>query len=445
MNQKRSRRRKETSLDWDRNTVVQPNDEAKSLRSSAEQVNVRASNTTQSNPLDRFLRYYWQDSRWSNFNRGLFWGGLVSLTAIFSALGGMALTRIDAVEQRISARIQKTSTDSSVPYSALTSSLQILLVEVELDDDTLTDFSKATVGKSKTILLLEVEPESNSTRAIFIPLDSSTYIPGVGQGTIGNAYQIGGIELLSEAVNQLPYDIAVDRYLRTTPQVFQQLIDSGKINFDSCDSRLMDCSNKLDRVVRQETAFKTIRQRLNIPSYLASLATAVTQVESQLDTNLDSEEIMSVANFIKELEPDRVKVDLLPGYTSGIPIKKGDRISSIIDLPKSDVENSQGTSLRDPFKQNSVAVQNTTDDPELGRRVVAHLRKQNFADVYLVKHIPLKLQKTKIVSNYTQVETANSLKSTLGFGNLEPESAQQQIILQLGEDALSLTTDYRSY
>jgi polyisoprenyl-teichoic acid--peptidoglycan teichoic acid transferase len=92
-------------------------------------------------------------------------------------------------------------------------------------------------------------------------------------------------------------------------------------------------------------------------------------------------------------------------------------------------------------------VQNTTDNPELGRQVVAYLRHRNFRNVYLVPHIPLELEETKIVVGDRQLETAKHLKNILGFGNFEPESAwsPQELVLQLGEDALYLPTNYRSY
>ena len=444
MNQKRSRRRS-SSQNRENDAAVKLKDKAKSLELLlSEQASIRGSNTTQSNPLHQFLGYFWQDSPWSNFNRGLFWGGLVGLTAVSSAMGGVALTKIDAVEQQISARLQQTSATSS-NYPVLTESLQILLVEVEPDKNALTGFSKTTVGRVKTILLLEVEPEANFARAIFVPLDSNTNIPGVGRGTIQDAYQTGGMELLSEAANHLPYDITSERYLRTTPEVFRQLIKSGKISLDRCEPRIENCSDKLERIARQETAFKTIRQRLNIPSYLANFSSKIAQLESQLDTNLDLAEIMSVASFVRELEPDRIGVELLPGYTPGSPRRSKDPARSVVELPKSKIAADPNASLQNPFKNNSVAVQNTTENPELGRRVVAYLREQNFADVYLIEREPLKLQQSKIVTNYSQVETANYLKSTLGFGTLEPESEQQQLVLQLGEDALYLTEENDSY
>jgi len=431
MNQKRSRNSHKSSLHWENNKK----------RGSAVQLSEPSSDIHQITPLHQPLWFWNLHSGWSYFSRGLFWGGLVSLTAVFSAFGGVALTNISVVEQQISRQLKGNSKPTvSAEYKKLTTPLQILLVEVEPDADALIGFSKTARGESKNILLLEVEPERNSARAFSIPGNSQVQIPEFGKGTVTDAYRLGGIDLLSQSIDRLD-NIAVNRYLRTSPEVFEQLTDSGKINLPQCDSRLGNCLNIADRLVRQETVFKTIRQRLNIPGYWSSFKTAIAQAEPQLDTNISMPELIAVMNFIKELEPDRLTVTLLPEYT---PVEAKNDLNRLVTNPSRQIIGSGVDSKLDLgkehlFESKPIAVQNTTDDPELGRRVVAYLRQQNFRDVYLVRHMPLKLEQTQIVTNYSQVETANYLKNILGFGNLEAElTQQQQLVLQLGEDALNL-------
>ncbi|MFM2312069.1 MAG: hypothetical protein RLZZ04_1345, partial [Cyanobacteriota bacterium] len=362
------------------------------------------------NLWQKFWRSWWQNSSKSYFSRGFFWGGLVSLTSILSAIGGMALTHIDFVEQQVSQRLPGNNSEKSeklavMEDSTLTIPLQVLLVEVEPDANSLVDFSATARGKSKTVLLLKVEPELNLAQAINIPLNAQIQIPGFGQGTVKDAYRLGGMNLLSQAIDRLPGDFRVDRYLRTTPGIFEQLMDSGKITLENCDPRLESCSDEIDQVIRQQDAFETIRQRFNIPNYLTSFETAIAQVEPQLDKNISTAEIISVANFIKELEPEEITVDLLPGYTPGQPIKIGKNGNSnklknlqgqgkITTDPTVLSDQATPWSTLDPhilsarnsaFQKNPVAVQNTTDRPELGRRVVAYLRQRNFREVYLVE------------------------------------------------------------
>jgi anionic cell wall polymer biosynthesis LytR-Cps2A-Psr (LCP) family protein len=452
MNQKRSRKSKTSSQHGEKDTAAPEKNQVDLTKStklvSGDRVVEKLLNIPQVNSLRQTLWFYWRHSSWSYFNQGLFWGGLVSLTSILSAIGGMALTHIDLVEQQISQRLPGNNSVklATVENPTLTTPLQILLVEVKPYTDDLVGFSKNAGGKSKTILLLKIDPELNLAQVINIPLNSKTKIPGFGLGTVEDAYKIGGMKLLSEAVNRLPNDFTVDRYLRTTPKVFQQLIDSGKITLQNCDPRINDCFDKSAQVVRQQTALKSIRQHFNIPRYLANFETAIARVEPQLDTNISVSEIISVANFIKELEPDRLNVTLLPGYTPEKALKNSQQLTtSTVDLSQSlSQDRSSLLARKHPVQNNSVAVQNTTNNPELGRQVVAYLRKRNFRHVYLVQHIPLELKQTKIMSNYGQVETANYLKNILGFGNLEAKSTLQQpeLVLQLGEDAL-LPINYR--
>lgn len=472
MNQKRSPNSNPSSQQTEKNKPAQEKQQLKSTElpeSDLEDLEAYLEDNHLVEPLShphrhnrwqKSWRFWWQDSSWSYFNRGFFWGGLVSLTSILSAIGGMALTHIDFVEQQISQRLPGNHPEKLLmaeERSTLSTPLQVLLVEVEPDANSLVGFSATAGGKSKTILLLKIEPELNLAQAINIPLNSQIQIPGFGQGTVKDAYRLGGMNLLSEAINQLPGDFRVDRYLRTTPSIFKQLMDSSKITLENCDPRIENCSDEIDQVIRQQDSFETIRQRFNIPNYLTSFETAIAQVEPQLDTNISTAEIISVANFIKELEPEEITVDLLPGYTPGQPIKtsKNSNPSQLKNLQgqgkvfTDSTDRSTPWSIVDPhvlsardnaFQKNPVAVQNTTEHPELGRRAVAYLRQRNFREVYLVEPSPLKLKQTQIVSNYSQVEIANYLKNVLGFGALKAETApeQQELVLQIGEDALDL-------
>ena len=276
MNQKRSPNSKISSWQRENDTVAEEKNQVELAEllsgdrvSQDDRVSEQSSNPNQINSFHQSLWFWWRHSSWSYFNQGLFWGGLVSLTSILSAIGGATLTKIDLVEQQIFQRLQ------------------------------------------------------------------------------GNA-------------------------------------------------------------------------------------SALTSVEDQ--------------TLIKELKPDPLRVNLLPEYTPSKAIKNSQQLAtSTIARPKPLSSDQTSVLARQhPVQDNLVAVQNTTNNPELGRQVVAYLRQQNFRHVYLVKHIPLKLKQTNIVSNYGQVETANYLKNILGFGNLKAKSTLQQpkLVLQLGEDAL-FSTNYR--
>ncbi|MGL5078232.1 MAG: hypothetical protein ACRDBG_20735, partial [Waterburya sp.] len=73
------------------------------------QINDQANDNHQINLLHQPVWFWQQHSRWSFFVRGLFWGGIIASTAIVSAGGGVALTKITAVEQTIIQTIKPSS------------------------------------------------------------------------------------------------------------------------------------------------------------------------------------------------------------------------------------------------------------------------------------------------------------------------------------------------
>ncbi len=451
MNQERSRRKE--NPDWHQKHIPKARqDNQLSLIEllEADQDSEQFSNSHQSTPLHQPLWFWSQHSFWSYCTRGLFWGVIIGFTAISSAIAGVALTRIDAVEQAIARKLPTSLHGRSPKQTALTRPINVLLLEVKSDAEQMISFSDTFVGESKAILLLKVKPQQNSAQVINIPTNSRVEIPGFGQGTIKDAYKLGGTQLLSQTIKQLHKDFTVDRYIRATPETFRELTASGKITLKDCDSRIQDCDNKRKQIIRQQTTFTTIRQRLNIPGYLASFQTAIAQTEANLDTNISVPEIISLANFVKELDPDSLRVDLLPGYRPGEAITDSNQIAKSPPIKqKSEHAATTGifSSKTHPFQYHPIAIQNTTNNPELGRRVVAYLRYRNFRDVYLVEHIPLKLNQTKIVANGRQVKTVNYLQNILGFGYLEAksDSPSREITIQIGEDAFYLPTNYRSY
>ena len=400
--------------------------------------------------ITSFQENFWswlRDSYWSYFNQGIFWGGIIGLISILSASCGVALTKIDIVEKKINQVIDDNFLTVQADSShKLVHPVNILLLEVKPSDDEIIQFSQAFTGENKTILLLQFEPQLKTVKVINIPVDRFVNIPGFGWGTIGDANKYGGTPLVSKAVAQLFNDVTIDRYIRATPPTFQKLIASGKIALSPCDARIKDCSDYPEKISRQQTTAETIRQRLNIPSYLKSFEQTLTRTQSDLDTNLSLPEVMSVINFVKEVEADNIVVNLASGYATSQDIDSPQYdpdFSGVFPTSiKSQSSNYNNGSIKSDrlTKNRPIAVQNTTDSPELGMRFVNYLRGKNFQDVFLVEHIPLKLDSTKIITTKSQLARAKYLKNIIGFGRLEPKSYSQQkpLTIQIGEDARHL-------
>ena len=453
MNRRERRKKGESLSEGKNNSRFASNNKIENVNQleSISAVNERATDNCyarQGKLLQESSRLRSRQSSWSSFGGGLFWGAIFGFTAIFSASCGVALTKIDGIEKIIARTINDdSSTSQSFTQYEFNRLINVLILETKPKQESIVQSSQGLVNQSKTILLLQFDPQSNTAKIINIPLDSRVKIPGFGWGTINDANKYGGTSLVSQSVAQLLNGITIHRYVRATPSTFNRLIDSGKITFNNCDSHIENCSNIAERIARQEVAVETIRQRLNIPIYFESFENIVSKTRSNLDTNLSIPETMSIANFIKELESDDIRVDLVSGYTRGKSIDLNNKLhksnSTAADpaLVKSIFQNER------IFKNLPIAVQNTTDSPELGMHLVSYLRRLNFRDVYLVKHIPLKLNKTKIVLAQSQLSRAKQLKNTIGFGKLElkPNSKQKSLTIQIGEDVRYLFSENPTY
>ena len=387
-------------------------------------------------------------SYWSSFfGRGLFWGAIFGSTAIFSASCGVALTKIDRVEKIIARTINKDLlTLQSFTQQEFERPINILLLETKPQDEAIIQSSQEFVSRSKTVLLLQFDPLSNTAKVTNIPLNSRVKIPNFGWGTIDDANKYGGTLLVSQSVAQLLNGITIERYVKATPAAFNRLISNSEITLNKCDARLENCSNIARQIAQQKIAIETIRQRLNIPMYFQSFENTLSKTRSNLDTNLSVPEAITIANFLKELESDDIEVDLVSGYTKGKSIDLNHKMhkSNAVSDPVSLESSLKSDRL---LRNLPIAVQNTTDNPELGMRFVSYLRRLNFQDVYLVRHIPLKLNKTKIVLNPSQLSRAKQLKNTIGFGKLElkPDSKQKPLTIQIGEDVRYLFSENPSY
>ena len=277
----------------------------------------RSINTKPITPLHQPLWFWQKHSQWSYFKRGLFWGGIISCTAIFSAGCGFALTRINLVEQEIAQRIEIYSNTRSSHQAVLRHSIDLLLIEVEPDTNSMVKFSSTSIGKTKAILVLQFDPQNRVAKTIDVPIDSRVKIPGFGWGTIADAYRYGGVPLVSQVLTQSIDKVKINRYVRATPEVFQQLTASGELTLNNCDSKIADCSHKVKQIIRQEDTLKAIHQHLNIPAYLANFQATVTDIKPRLDTDLSLSELMSIANFVKDLDPENITIGLLPEYVLG--------------------------------------------------------------------------------------------------------------------------------
>lgn len=80
-------------------------------------------------------------------------------------------------------------------------------------------------GRSDTMILLSLNPKTESMIMLSIPRDTYVNMPGRGMDKINHAYAFGGVELSIETVEQT-FDIPIHTYGRVNMEGFEQGIDA---------------------------------------------------------------------------------------------------------------------------------------------------------------------------------------------------------------------------
>lgn len=87
------------------------------------------------------------------------------------------------------------------------------------------DEREGDAGRSDTMILLSLNPRTNSMIMLSIPRDTYVDIPGRGMDKINHAYAFGGTDLSVETVEGA-FDLPVHSYIRVNMEGFQQGIDA---------------------------------------------------------------------------------------------------------------------------------------------------------------------------------------------------------------------------
>ena len=414
-------------------------------------------------------------SQLSPFYQGLYWGVIFMSTVVFSAISGASLTRIKPVHNTITSLIQEknpqdlllvSQSTQSPAASSLTRPVNLLIMGINSLESSEKRTKNTFVDDSQTILLLKFQPQENVVSITFIPQDSQVEIPGLGFGTIKEANNYGGINMVSQAISETLVDVEIDRYITATPETLFEFINllGGVEVFvpDSSDSKSFQPNNlvtgwqtlnskqvkefvhhsgssddNIHTIQQHQILIEAIRKRLHNPTFIANLPKTVQTLQQYLDTDLTLAEMKALINFLHQRERDEVTINLFPGYNYKSRLAQDSFIVS--NLPENPPTRKNSSAYSSHSWQNiPIALQNTTQNPQLSLRVLEYLISKGFDNVYLSKHLPLKLDQTKIMLQSKDLTTANYLQQILGIGKLEfysTRSIDPELTILIGEDA----------
>ena len=413
---------------------------------------------------------------------GLFF--LVFTAAISAAIG--AITALLApVEPPVISRVLDATgfnyTSSNSGYR-LSRPVNILILGIDRVPEAAANSPKIFEGRSDTILLLHLDPRDKSISLLSVPRDTQVEVPGISFSKISEANARGGASLATRLVSSMLNNTRIERYVRVSSSAFRELVDllGGVEVFVPRAMSYTDTAQKLKinlaqgwqtlngeqaeqfarfrndglgdigRIQRQQSLIQAIRNRLASPSVFVRLPQIVRLMQKYVDTNLNYEEILTLANFGLQLERDTFKMVMLPGSSSS---QQGDSRSYwILDTVAVDriitqylnpgvPDFAQGR-IRNPSESVSpknlkIAVQNASSKPTTAKTVAEFLRKQGFFNVSVVQDSPLKQRQSQIIVQQGDLEAANLLQKALGSGKIEASSTGEinsDLTLRVGED-----------
>ena len=411
--------------------------------------------------------------RLSPLGKGLLWGGLLSLTAITSAIAGVGVGFFSPLGSTLLQAFspQNTATESSeqsagdlFPYH-ISRPVNILVmgidrVEATKEEPIVDVFS----GRSDTMLLVRFDPKENTLKLLSIPRDTRVVIPDVGYTKINDANVYGGPKLAARVINKNIGEVPIDRYVRVTTNAFRELVDlvggievfvptpmvyedkTQKLNIN-LDAGLQtlngeqaeqfarfrhDSNGDIGRVQRQEILLKALQKRLSNPTLLTRIPKAIQILQNSVDTNLSMEEILSLANFGRQLERKEVQMVMLPGRFGGLEEFDGKSYwvmshsgGKQIMRKYFDVvyeSDSWTTSEQRSPERLSIALQNASDDPTAIERVKKYLRAKEYYNIYEISESPQLLAETEIVVQQGDLDATHYLQRSLGGGHVEASS-----------------------
>lgn len=130
------------------------------------------------------------------------------------------------------------------------------------------DERKGDRGRSDTMIVLAVNPDTNSVKMLSIPRDTRTEI--VGKGTtdkINHAYAFGGMKMSMETVENF-LDIPIDYYMKINMEGFKDIVDAVggiMVNNDLYFTYEGTDFNKGNITLNGEQALKYSRMRYEDP------------------------------------------------------------------------------------------------------------------------------------------------------------------------------------
>ncbi|WP_071187523.1 LCP family protein [Trichormus sp. NMC-1] len=333
-------------------------------------------------------------------------------------------------------------------------------------------------GLADVMLLIKFDPETKKIVMLSIPRDTRTEIEGYGVKKINAANVDGGPALTAKTASNLLGGVGIDRYVRINVLGVGKLIDAlgGVSVYVPKDMKYQDDSQHLyinlkagkqhlqgdqalqllrfrhdelgdiGRIQRQQIVLRAlIEQSLN-PTTLTQLPQILNTVKEHIDTNLTVEELVALVGFGARTNRSNMQMLMLPGrfsengeYDASYWLPNKNAITKVM-TKNFGLESASLESQTTELASLRVAIQDSTGGERSQiRPLIRALEKAGYRNIFISKPWGEPLETTHIVAQQGDSDSAESIRNTLGFGEVRVESTGNigsDISIQIGKDWL---------
>ncbi len=258
-------------------------------------------------------------------------------------------------------------------------------------------------GRADTILVLSLSPKTKDTILFSIPRDMRVMIPGRGMDKINHAFAYGGVELLEETIENF-MGLPIHYYGVVDFEGFQYVIDalggvsinvekdmyyidqagSLKINLHSGQQILdgekalqyvrfrFDPLGDLGRIQRQQKLINAVIDKVMNFDSMIKIPNIVTSLAEYINTNMNPNEIISLARLMKDVDREKIWVETIggePQYIDGI---------SYLVVDAKEVSNRVQYLVDNKHRGLNIEVLNGNQIPGVAHRVASKMKELGF-------------------------------------------------------------------
>ncbi len=424
-------------------------------------------------------KLFFKRNQWLPQNRWLLKGFGLTLCVSLGATVAL-LTPIWNGRDRANESGQKLSLDAKPQDSIWTNSFQYQLsrslniLVMGFSVSSATGNLGAVNGPSDTILLLRLNPIDNSVKILSIPQSSQVIIPGIGLNKISLANVRGGSALAARTVSRTLNNVTIDGYVRINSDGLRELVEllggvevfvpqtmAAQNNSQLPDIALdpgwqtlsgnqaekfaqfvAPTTGDLGRIQRQQILMQALGDRLTSPTVLPRLPEISRVMFKYIDTNFTIEQLVALANFGVNIEPQNFQMLLLPGTTSRFSKDPNSYWLDAADINRVMSEyfgvKAIGVTKKNiPLNALKITVQNASNQSNLSQYVAHYLKQHGFNNVYIGSDWFDRQRRTQVIVQKGDLAGATAIQKILGLGSINVAATgdlKSDITIRVGQD-----------